>query len=44
MVGRAEILRPSVEHSLTLDLDFLGPVYEPRWGLPSHVAAYDWLP
>jgi tRNA pseudouridine38-40 synthase len=25
-------------------LYFLGPVYEDRWGLPSHAAAYDWLP
>ena len=25
-------------------LYFLGPVYEPQWGLPSHTAAYDWLP
>ncbi|HVE51792.1 MAG TPA: tRNA pseudouridine(38-40) synthase TruA, partial [Ramlibacter sp.] len=25
-------------------LYFLGPVYEPQWGLPSHAAAYDWLP
>jgi tRNA pseudouridine38-40 synthase len=25
-------------------LYFLGPVYEPHWGLPSQVAAYDWLP
>ncbi len=25
-------------------LYFLGPVYEPKWGLPDHVAAYDWLP
>lgn len=25
-------------------LYFLGPVYEPHWELPSHVAAYDWLP
>lgn len=25
-------------------LYFLGPVYDPAWGLPSHTAAYDWLP
>ena len=25
-------------------LYFLGPVYEPRWGLPEQGAAYDWLP
>lgn len=25
-------------------LYFLGPVYEERWGLPSQVAPYDWLP
>ena len=25
-------------------LYFLGPVYEPRWGLPNRTAAYDWLP
>jgi tRNA pseudouridine38-40 synthase len=25
-------------------LYFLGPVYEPHWALPSHTAAYDWLP
>ncbi|WBY00914.1 tRNA pseudouridine(38-40) synthase TruA [Ramlibacter tataouinensis] len=25
-------------------LYFLGPVYEPRWGLPDRTAAYDWLP
>ncbi len=25
-------------------LYFLGPVYEPHWGLPEHVPAYDWLP
>ena len=25
-------------------LYFLGPVYEPHWGLPSQTAAYDWLP
>ena len=25
-------------------LYFLGPVYEPRWGLPERTAAYDWLP
>jgi len=25
-------------------LYFLGPVYAPEWGLPTHVAAYDWLP
>lgn len=25
-------------------LYFLGPVYEPHWGLPSQAAAYDWLP
>jgi tRNA pseudouridine38-40 synthase len=25
-------------------LYFLGPVYEPHWGLPQHVPAYDWLP
>ncbi|TFY96485.1 tRNA pseudouridine(38-40) synthase TruA [Ramlibacter rhizophilus] len=25
-------------------LYFLGPVYEPHWGLPQHSAAYDWLP
>lgn len=25
-------------------LYFLGPVYEPHWGLPSQVPAYDWLP
>ncbi len=25
-------------------LYFLGPVYEPRWGLPSQTPAYDWLP
>jgi tRNA pseudouridine38-40 synthase len=25
-------------------LYFLGPVYEPTWGLPTTTAAYDWLP
>ena len=25
-------------------LYFLGPVYEPHWGLPNRTAAYDWLP
>ncbi len=25
-------------------LYFLGPVYDPRWNLPSRTAAYDWLP
>jgi len=25
-------------------LYFLGPIYEDHWGLPSHTAAYDWLP
>ena len=25
-------------------LYFLGPVYEPRWGLTEHTPAYDWLP
>lgn len=25
-------------------LYFLGPVYEPAWGLPDSVAGYDWLP
>ena len=25
-------------------LYFLGPVYDPRWGLPSRTPAYDWLP
>jgi tRNA pseudouridine38-40 synthase len=25
-------------------LYFLGPVYEPRWGLPTRTPAYDWLP
>ncbi len=25
-------------------LYFVGPVYEPRWGLPALSAAYDWLP
>lgn len=25
-------------------LYFLGPVYEPHWGLPQRTAAYDWLP
>jgi tRNA pseudouridine38-40 synthase len=25
-------------------LYFLGPLYEPRWGLPDRTAAYDWLP
>jgi tRNA pseudouridine38-40 synthase len=25
-------------------LYFQGPVYEPRWELPSRTAAYDWLP
>lgn len=25
-------------------LYFLGPVYAPQWNLPSHAAAYDWLP
>ena len=25
-------------------LYFLGPVYEPLWGLPNQVPAYDWLP
>jgi tRNA pseudouridine38-40 synthase len=25
-------------------LYFLGPVYEPHWGLPSQVPAYHWLP
>lgn len=25
-------------------LYFLGPVYDPSWGLPSRTAAFDWLP
>ncbi|MFD1710792.1 tRNA pseudouridine(38-40) synthase TruA [Ottowia sp. GY511] len=25
-------------------LYFLGPVYDPAWGLPNRTAAYDWLP
>ena len=25
-------------------LYFLGPVYEPHWGLPERTPAYDWLP
>ena len=25
-------------------LYFLGPVYEPHWGLPTRTPAYDWLP
>lgn len=25
-------------------LYFLGPVYDPSWGLPERTAAYDWLP
>jgi tRNA pseudouridine38-40 synthase len=25
-------------------LYFLGPVYDPKWGLPDRTAAYDWLP
>ena len=25
-------------------LYFLGPVYDPAWGLPAHTPAYDWLP
>ncbi|SDM17948.1 tRNA pseudouridine38-40 synthase [Oryzisolibacter propanilivorax] len=25
-------------------LYFLGPQYDPQWGLPAHAAAYDWLP
>lgn len=25
-------------------LYFLGPVYDPKWGLPERTAAYDWLP
>jgi len=25
-------------------LYFLGPIYAPEWGLPTRVAAYDWLP
>jgi tRNA pseudouridine38-40 synthase len=25
-------------------LYFLGPVYDPHWGLPNRTAAYDWLP
>lgn len=25
-------------------LYFVGPVYEPKWDLPSHTAAYDWFP
>lgn len=25
-------------------LYFLGPIYEPRWGLPNSVPAFDWLP
>ncbi len=25
-------------------LYFLGPLYDPAWGLPDHTAAYDWLP
>ena len=25
-------------------LYFVGPVYEPRWGLPTRTPAYDWLP
>ncbi|WPB55127.1 tRNA pseudouridine(38-40) synthase TruA [Xylophilus sp. GOD-11R] len=25
-------------------LYFLGPVYDPRWGLPTRTPAYDWIP
>jgi tRNA pseudouridine38-40 synthase len=25
-------------------LYFVGPVYEPKWGLPERTATYDWLP
>lgn len=25
-------------------LYFLGPLYEPHWGLPQRIAAFDWLP
>ena len=25
-------------------LYFQGPVYDPKWGLPTRTAAYDWLP
>jgi tRNA pseudouridine38-40 synthase len=25
-------------------LYFLGPVYDPKWQLPSRTPAYDWLP
>lgn len=25
-------------------LYFLGPIYDPRWGLPTKAPAYDWLP
>jgi tRNA pseudouridine38-40 synthase len=25
-------------------LYFAGPVYDPRWGLPTHTPSYDWLP
>ena len=25
-------------------LYFLGPVYDPKWGLPDRTAAFDWLP
>jgi len=25
-------------------LYFLGPLYDPKWGLPERTTAYDWLP
>ena len=38
---RREVAAPTFSPN---GLYFLGPVYEPHWGLPNHTAAYDWLP
>ena len=37
--------RDAAEPTFSPDgLYFLGPVYDPRWGLPTRTPAYDWLP
>ena len=38
---RREVAAPTFSPN---GLYFLGPVYDPHWGLPAHTAAYDWIP
>ena len=42
-----ELARTRNAAALTFSADslyFLGPVYDPKWQLPTRNAAYDWLP